>query len=300
MYSDNDWWSFLVHHGIKGQKWGVRNGPPYPISPGDHSSSEKKAMSNQAKSEGFVELAILFAPEILTITSFAVAMVASSVAESKAKKFQKKCEEEREAAPTDKKTGLKKQVEQKTREEDAKRVNPEYLTNPNGAHNNCTNCTMAYELRRRGYEVQAQLKSSGRNGVKFAKELFPKSKNKEVMMFPDPKKDEDGFLRYMNTYEQKAYNGSNKELSTKTISALKSEPAGSRGQLLITWNRYGGHSVAYEITNDGKVNIIDGQTGKVYNEKQSEAFLRNGVATQYQRLDNVDFDAKKIKKEAVR
>ena len=21
----------LQHHGIKGQKWGVRNGPPYPI-----------------------------------------------------------------------------------------------------------------------------------------------------------------------------------------------------------------------------------------------------------------------------
>lgn len=26
---DNQW--VLVHHGIKGQKWGVRNGPPYPI-----------------------------------------------------------------------------------------------------------------------------------------------------------------------------------------------------------------------------------------------------------------------------
>lgn len=22
---------FLEHHGIKGQKWGVRNGPPYPL-----------------------------------------------------------------------------------------------------------------------------------------------------------------------------------------------------------------------------------------------------------------------------
>lgn len=23
---------YLVHHGIKGQQWGVRNGPPYPLS----------------------------------------------------------------------------------------------------------------------------------------------------------------------------------------------------------------------------------------------------------------------------
>lgn len=33
----------LRHHGIKGQKWGERNGPPYPLGAGDHSASEKKA-----------------------------------------------------------------------------------------------------------------------------------------------------------------------------------------------------------------------------------------------------------------
>lgn len=26
--------SYLYHHGVKGQKWGVRNGPPYPINRG--------------------------------------------------------------------------------------------------------------------------------------------------------------------------------------------------------------------------------------------------------------------------
>ncbi len=33
----------LYHHGILGQKWGVKNGPPYPLRGGDYSPSEKKA-----------------------------------------------------------------------------------------------------------------------------------------------------------------------------------------------------------------------------------------------------------------
>lgn len=33
----------LYHHGILGQKWGTRNGPPYPLHANAHSSSERKA-----------------------------------------------------------------------------------------------------------------------------------------------------------------------------------------------------------------------------------------------------------------
>lgn len=35
--------NYLQHHGILGQKHGVRNGPPYPLSEGSHSASERKA-----------------------------------------------------------------------------------------------------------------------------------------------------------------------------------------------------------------------------------------------------------------
>lgn len=36
-------YGYLAHHGIEGQKWGKRNGPPYPLDPEDHSAAEKKA-----------------------------------------------------------------------------------------------------------------------------------------------------------------------------------------------------------------------------------------------------------------
>ncbi len=38
-----DGMSYLEHHQILGAKWGVQNGPPYPLGSGDHSASEKKA-----------------------------------------------------------------------------------------------------------------------------------------------------------------------------------------------------------------------------------------------------------------
>lgn len=42
----------LYHHGIEGQKWGVQNGPPYPLDPEDHSAAEKKANPSIAAKVG--------------------------------------------------------------------------------------------------------------------------------------------------------------------------------------------------------------------------------------------------------
>ena len=40
LYNDQ----YLMHHGILGQKWGTRNGPPYPLKGGSYSPSEKTAI----------------------------------------------------------------------------------------------------------------------------------------------------------------------------------------------------------------------------------------------------------------
>lgn len=44
----------LAHHGILGQKWGVRNGPPYPLGGGDYTQSEKNAIYKKRKSRNSI------------------------------------------------------------------------------------------------------------------------------------------------------------------------------------------------------------------------------------------------------
>lgn len=36
--------AYLEHHGILGQKWGVKNGPPYPLKGGSYTATEQKAI----------------------------------------------------------------------------------------------------------------------------------------------------------------------------------------------------------------------------------------------------------------
>lgn len=54
LYSNNDWRDYksLEHHGIIGQRWGKKNGPPYPLDPADHSASERKAGWRKSLSGG--------------------------------------------------------------------------------------------------------------------------------------------------------------------------------------------------------------------------------------------------------
>lgn len=39
----------ISHHGIEGQQWGVRNGPPYPLGSGQHSRAEVRAAKKENK-----------------------------------------------------------------------------------------------------------------------------------------------------------------------------------------------------------------------------------------------------------
>lgn len=41
--------TYLAHHGIRGQRWGTRNGPPYPLKGGSYTKTEWKALKEARK-----------------------------------------------------------------------------------------------------------------------------------------------------------------------------------------------------------------------------------------------------------
>ena len=53
-YPLNDYRSYLSHHGIMGQKWGIRNGPPYPLGGGDYTKAEREAIYKKRRDKNSI------------------------------------------------------------------------------------------------------------------------------------------------------------------------------------------------------------------------------------------------------
>ena len=51
---------YLAHHGIKGQKWGVKHGPPYPLD--DNPEKQRKQMEIKEKARNNVEVSLVHRP----------------------------------------------------------------------------------------------------------------------------------------------------------------------------------------------------------------------------------------------
>lgn len=217
--------SYLEHHGIKGQKWGVRNGPPYPLKSSDHSAAEKRAVGT--KEVGVV--ADLIVPATY-LAIFATAYAATCISAKKAVK--RKTEQYKEEYYEKRKIKSleecpKVDPKSMSMDEHMKCINPDYPGM--GATNNCMFCTTAMALRMKGYDVSAEKCPDG-----WAAENIESSWNNF--------KDEEPKCK--TTKELEKY--------------LAAQGDGAYGNLLVYWSLGGGHSVFYQVEN-GEVKIYDTQ-----------------------------------------
>lgn len=192
-----------------------------------------------------------------------------------------------------------------------KHVNPGY--GAPGTKVNCRRCTMAYEMRRRGYDVRSTRTTTG-NGqsvIGLVNTLSPGEKIKpsgqSSVMARAAKEAIDGKSTLMDLAKNMGKTKVDLPKDAGPIEHVKSiydalakEPNGSRGEIGVTWKMGGAHSMAYEIFN-GKPVIFDTQTGEKLDDvaKAIGHGLHKTKAVGFTRLDNVplneDFLARWVK-----
>lgn len=161
---------------------------------------------------------------------------------------------------------------------------------------NCAYCSTAYELRRRGYNVEAANLPSNITATNVSKLYDVKDSDLHVTskkVHSDvPLTDSNSHYgritgRSLNrdgswTYDIQGYTLSNHDKNIKSVtpmfdvdnghadlSAVKKAiekqmsdfPDGSRGMFNVYWNDGGGHSMVWEKGENGKIEIIDNQVG---------------------------------------
>lgn len=155
--------------------------------------------------------------------------------------------------------------DRRTASEALRGANPRYNDDPQ-YRVNCTNAVTSYELRRRGYDVEAAPLEAGRTG-------------RTVQEFMDAW---GGDARYV---------ADNPAIDRQDlVDRIRAEwPDGGRGFVMVQYGsglRRGGHIFSVEYQN-GKVHWIDPQTGQAFNE--SDNYMFSGVVDRvmYGRLDDL-------------
>lgn len=229
----------LRHYGVKGMKWGVHKKDDLigrVKGQGEKPLSKKRSkqveMVGSFKSTSVEVLAAFANALTMGLGGVAIGVASEMYGDRKAK------QETAESRMLKASLELKQKKKELSIDQDIKAVNPKYIGLANGYHNNCSNVTMAYELRRRGYDVTAKPLFGGRPSNEINK------------MFGNPK-----VTSMTPSYEK----GNKVKPADQVRSSIGKQPVGARGGIRVRYEGAGmGHIFNWEMTNTG-VRFVDAQ-----------------------------------------
>lgn len=183
--------------------------------------------------------------------------------------------------------------------EDMEKVNEDYNPYDEGTSTNCGNCSVAYELRRRGYDVEAKPKDASYNGTGYR--VYDYFENAELIgvngdgstvscteKFTKKVWNEGSVSKmdYLTNRDEAEFWTTTQKYTAKSLekAILDNNPPGSRGFIDVNWTAGGAHSIVYEVTTDKKVIIRDSQ---VYDEYGLEELAKNVSHVKIARTDNL-------------
>lgn len=266
----------LIHHGIKGQKWGVRR---FQNEDGSYTPEGKERYGRNKgsyNSDGGQRTGLI--PELVSLAAIVgVELYLSNpkVQDRQKNKQQKKFTEKNRAISEDILGDIQDINKQFSDDNPPKMIsgnhsidddllacNPRYKNGVvPGTSNNCTLCAFTYDMRRRGYDVAALASESGNYPDQIIKDLYK-----------DAKEDKFKARSFTDLFNQ----------------AAEKYPEGARGEVHLV-GVFFAHSMAWEIKNHELI-VMDPQQNARYTaqELQDYGFYPNDKENGFVRTDNLE------------
>lgn len=299
---------YLEHFGVKGMKWGVRR---YQNKDGSLTSRGKKKYKRSEESEeNEKERKARRKRNIKIAVGVGVGVAAAAVAAYGIYKMNSSGNNiEKGKSALNKLTRTQKDLMNREydaslklfkRKDDVVPGEQGFLLDANSANRgrvshpkdrgynaNCTFCSTAYELRRRGYDVYANKTSSGRS-LDHAATFFKGTKIHKGSDYVDI-----GAYTSVEGNRIQYDIDKAKDSMKKILDQIVAEGEGSRGNLSGIYYFGGGHSMAYEVRN-GKVILVDGQVGELHDSSILGSIFKPEKLTWF-RTDNLEINPDTIK-----
>ena len=235
---------YLRHHGIKGQKWGEKNGPPYPLD----ASTHKRVVKKDKRTKGLrLKLALAAVSSVIIADQI-------GVFEKARRKIADKLDPKTSRSKNDLDSIRKKGKSFK--EIDDKLIatinGKNHFKHTRGGQINCLSCSLAYVSDTVAYEQGNPI--YGADGGYFANASDD-----------DEKAGIHNVLNNINTiFDIERDNGLTFKEASQKIEKNTTGMLFVNGDDIFT---YGGHAVNYECDSKGNITIVDSQAGEKYSYK---------------------------------